>query len=384
MTSMLQKIKFLKELSEEEKKLINILLEQFINVDIEERPEYIAITETETQFLSRITKFIEKTSAIFILGFSDEEKLLAYTVVQEQIIYGFYKRAYIRHGPYSIEPEIRSDFINEIYNYYKKRKFSLLEIRPVESIGDDSQHCDVLINKKLKVKYKYGPFDNYSTLLIDIPGKTFPEIESKFSTYHKKSIKKAKKEGLHTVFAKTIEEIEAFADVFHLMNLKRGIGKDRRFYINQFSGFFHLLNNNKLGHFLLVKNELDEILGGIMIVNHGKGLKCKRGASHPSHRNKPILHLAIADSLNYAIESKALFLDFGGYNLIVNKEHQIYNINQFKKGFGGYNHFYAKTMFFNLAPIRIFFYELTFIIHQLLARKYKAFKRLLNQKLNKN
>lgn len=379
MSSAIEKIKYTKELNEEVKTQINIFLELFSNVDIEQRPEYVIEQEIERPESSRIRNFIEKSSALYILGYSKEEKIIAYTIVQEQIFYNFYKRAYIRHGPFVVEPEVRAGFIIEIYFYYKNKNYGSLEIRPAESIGDDSQHCEVLINKKLKAKYKFGPFDNYSTLLIDLTGKTYQEIETEFSTNHKRSIKKARKEGLYTVFAKTIGEIEAFADVFHLMNISRGIGKDRNFYVNQFSVFFHLFNAYKLGYFLLVKNENNEIVGGIMIVNHGKGVKYKRGASHPSHRDKPILHLAFAESLNYAIDKKALFFDFGGYNIIINEKHQIYNINRFKKGFGGINHFYAKTMFFNLAPISIFSYKIIVIMHQFIASIYKIIKIIINK-----
>jgi len=64
----------------------------------------------------------------------------------------------------------------------------------------------------------------------------------------------------------------------------------------------------------------------------------------------PIMHLLMYEAIKNAHSEKFKYFDFWGYNHFAEENDQVYNINHFKKGFGGYYTFFAKRMNVDIMP----------------------------------
>ena len=120
---------------------------------------------------------------------------------------------------------------------------------------------------------------------------------------------------------------------------------------------FEFLNKKNRGKLLLVKDDGDHILGGVMIIFQGKSVRYYKGASDINYRHLPVLHLAILESIRLSKEAGFDYFDLWGYNHYVDESDQIYFINRFKKGFGGEYNFYPKKMYIIYRPILSFIFQ---------------------------
>ena len=100
----------------------------------------------------------------------------------------------------------------------------------------------------------------------------------------------------------------------------------------------------------VVKDKDGIMIGGIIAVYQGKTVRMYKGASDPERRDIPISHLLVYEIIQRAKNDNFKYLDLWGYNHFVDKNDQVYNINTFKRGFGGECTFFAKKMNINLIP----------------------------------
>jgi len=120
--------------------------------------------------------------------------------------------------------------------------------------------------------------------------------------------------------------------------------------------YTYLIENNK-GQILIVKDSSGVVLGGAILVYQGISVRYFKGTSDPDKRGLPILHLVIYEAIRKAKEDNFKYFDFWGYNHFANENDQLFNINQFKKLFGGYYTFFAKKMNFSLIPFGYSIYK---------------------------
>jgi lipid II:glycine glycyltransferase (peptidoglycan interpeptide bridge formation enzyme) len=76
------------------------------------------------------------------------------------------------------------------------------------------------------------------------------------------------------------------------------------------------------------------------------------------------------------------YFDFWGYNHFVDESDQIYNINKFKKGFGGYYTFFAKNMNISLSPSGFYLNKLLLAMRKLKSSMKKVIRPSQLQKVN--
>jgi hypothetical protein len=154
-----------------------------------------------------------------------------------------------------------SCFIREIKKYCQRKLIPILKIYPPYFVNKYS----IFFMNKLKTEICFEITDsvfNWSTLILKI-NRTDEEIFNIFSNNHKRSIKKATKEGFQTEFLK-INDLDTFNNQFCSMYESRGIKinhKDNFFIFKEMFNFFEKTNT---GFFIGVKHE-SKLVGGLCI-----------------------------------------------------------------------------------------------------------------------
>jgi sugar-specific transcriptional regulator TrmB len=273
----------------------------------------------------------------------DGEIIKSFSQINENL-----KFASIIFGPVCCDKEIMITSINEIINYYKKRKFIYLGIQMYYKSGYDSEYIEYYINKLHNVRYKFDNLNSKSSIEINLE-KSIEEIYGKIRKGHKSDIKKEIKLGLVVDSVKNTNELDSFFEIISKMikvrQLEVGIISSDQLIV-----IYNYLIKNKKGQILLVKDVNDIILGGIIVVYQGISVRYFFGASDPDRHELPILHLTLYEAIKRAKTDNFKYFDFWGYNHFADESDQVYNINHFKKGFGGYFTFFPKKMNISLIP----------------------------------
>ena len=263
------------------------------------------------------------------------------------------KIAYVNYGPIAKKDKEIINAINKIVEYYRKKKF----IKLIVKLGKPDNNTEI-IQKHFNHQYKESNYPlNWSTLILKLKNTNIDDVFGKFSTNHKRSIKKAQKNKLTVSEISSLEQIKCFSEVYDNMYKSRKIVKSFNNTFNVFSNIYNLFKENNNGYFLGVFYN-SKIIGGLILPKQGNTLYYQYGATDINYRKFPILHLAFYEAIKIAIAENFDYFDFGGYITNINEKNQIYNINKFKDGFRGEVLVYPKNMHFILSPFKNTFYEM--------------------------
>jgi lipid II:glycine glycyltransferase (peptidoglycan interpeptide bridge formation enzyme) len=155
--------------------------------------------------------------------------------------------------------------------------------------------------------------------------------------------------GITVNSVKDSNDLSSFVEVYSKMCLVRKLHDDE-LSINKISDIYNYLLENRKGYFLIVKDNSGIVIGGAILVFQGISLRYYKGTTDPDRRDLPILHLLMYEAIKKAKIDSFKYFDFWGYNHFADDNDQVYNINHFKKGFGGYYTFFAKKMNIDLIP----------------------------------
>ena len=299
-----------------------------------------AIGFTEILYKARITYF-------YLI---EQDEIKSFCKIEENSRY-----AHIWYGPVCCDKEIMVTSINEIINFYKKRGFWYLGIQMYYKSGYDTDYIEYALNKAHSIKYIFNNENTKSSLEIDLEN-NIEDIYSSIRKGHKSDIKKAVKEGITVEELKDENELKLFTDVYLKMCRNRSIGGHSAKEINNICNY---LVNNKKGEILLARDCNNIIIGGAIMAYQGISVRYLLGASDPERRDLPLLHLVIYQAIERARINNFRYFDFWGFNHFAEESDQGYNINHFKKGFGGYYTFFAKKMNINLIPNGYWIYQLS-------------------------
>jgi lipid II:glycine glycyltransferase (peptidoglycan interpeptide bridge formation enzyme) len=259
-----------------------------------------------------------------------------------------FKFAEIVFGPACCDKEIMIDSINEIIRHYKERHFVHLSIQMYYKTGFDTEFIEYAINKSHKVTYKFDNLNTKSSIEINLESQQ-TDIFANLRENHKRNIKKALKLNLKVIPLEKQSDLKDFYEIISKMKevrqLEMGIISLKQ--LNEINSY---LVYNKKGQIILVKDDNDIVLGGVILVFQGVSVRYFFGASDPDKREVPILHLALYEAIKKSKIDNFKFFDFWGYNHFALEGDQVYNINHFKKGFGGYYIFFPKKMNISLIP----------------------------------
>jgi lipid II:glycine glycyltransferase (peptidoglycan interpeptide bridge formation enzyme) len=282
-------------------------------------------------------------SKICYFYLQDESGIRSFSQIHEKL-----RSAQIIFGPVCCDKEIMVDSINEIINYYKRRHFIYLGIQMYFKSGYETEYIEYKLNKLHKIQYRFNTENTKSSIELNLED-PIEEIYSRIRKGHKSDIKKAIKMGITVNSVKDSNDLSSFVEVYSKMCLVRKLHDDE-LSINKISDIYNYLLENRKGYFLIVKDNSGIVIGGAILVFQGISLRYYKGTTDPDRRDLPILHLLMYEAIKKAKIDSFKYFDFWGYNHFADDNDQVYNINHFKKGFGGYYTFFAKKMNIDLIP----------------------------------
>lgn len=268
--------------------------------------------------------------------------------------------AQINFGPVCTDKNVMIDSLKEIIEYYKKKKFIFLGIQLFYKSGYETDYIEYKLNNLYKINYVFDNWNTKSSIEIDLNA----DIESifrHFSKGHKSDIKKAQKLGIYIEELNSVPDLHVFNDIFTKMCNARHIDRGELRSDAVFD-IYNLLNTQNRGKILLAKDNEHKIIGGIILVSQGVTLRYFKGASDPDLRHLPVTHLLIFEAIKYAKIQGFKYFDFWGINHFAEMQDHIYNVNHFKKGFGGYYTFLAKKMNISLIPFGFLIYKTSMLL----------------------
>lgn len=256
--------------------------------------------------------------------------------------------AQIIFGPVCADKEIMITSINEIIKFYQKRNFFYLGVQMYYKSGFETEYIEYKLNNSFKIHYKFNTQNTKSSIEINLED-SLDDIYSNISKSHKSNIKRAIKMGITVELVKDSNELDSFVDVYSRMCLARKI-YHFKLSIKKMNDIYNYLVENKRGQILIVKDNSGKVIGGAIFVFQGITIRYLLGATDPDRRDLPILHLLMYNAIKRAKFENFKYFDFWGYNHFVDKNDQVFNINHFKKLFGGKYTFFAKKMNIDLLP----------------------------------
>jgi lipid II:glycine glycyltransferase (peptidoglycan interpeptide bridge formation enzyme) len=295
----------------------------------------------------------------FIL--TDENEIKSFCLITQS-----FRFAHIDFGPVCCDKEIMVISINEIIAYYKKKGFLSLDIQMYYKSGSDTEYIEYALSKLHRIKYIFNNDNTKSSIEIDLE-KSIDEIYGKIRKGHKSDIKKAVKLGFTVDVVKSDDELAAFFEIYAKMCRARNIDEGELSSTN-IGKIYNYLNDNNKGSILIVKDSDKNILGGAIFVYQGLSVRYYKGASDPDKRDIPVTHIVLWEAIKKAKADNFRYFDFWGYNHFANEKDQVYYINHFKKGFGGYNTFFAKKMNIDLIPFGTQIYKSMLFVRNLLRK----------------
>lgn len=274
-----------------------------------------------------------------------------------EVINPLVKIANLHFGPICDDTQIMIESIQKIYDYYRIKHFSQLMVQLAIRTGDNTELIEYKLNSLLNIRYIFDR-NNWSSICLDL-SKQIDVIFRNFSKGHKSDIKRAEKNGLNVKKMPLSEkEIMDFAALYVKMNHYRNIPVNNFQISQRINDITKFIGQKKIGNIYLVKETSGQVVGGAIVLFQGKSVRYYKGASDPDRRDLPISHIAIWEAIKDAQINGFDFFDFWGFNHMVGPTDQVYQINKFKKGFGGEFTFYPKIMYFNYRPALIMFYNI--------------------------
>jgi len=306
--------------------------------------DYCAIEQQigfpELLYSSRITYFLLR---------DDADCLKSYCQINEN-----FKSAHIWFGPVCDDPDLTIESVRRIVEYYKNKHYWYIGIQPYRKTGYEADYIEYNLSSKIKIDYIIDNENTKSSLEINLD-ESIEKIWGKFSKGHKSAIKKAKKSGIIVQAASSASEVSSFQQVYVGMCKSRNI---RAHTPNEIEGIVSYLTSHNLGSLLLAYGPENVILGGAVFAYQGVSVRYLLSASDPDRRDLPISHLIVYEAIERAKSQQFNYFDFWGYNHFALPSEQIYLVNRFKHGFGGYFTFMMKKMNISLIPYGFLFYKL--------------------------
>jgi lipid II:glycine glycyltransferase (peptidoglycan interpeptide bridge formation enzyme) len=325
-------------------------------------------TELDNTELESVRKFCNKVDYCSIeqsIGWTEmlyKTKIRYFYLIDDNEIKSFcqinenFRFAQIIYGPVCCDREIMIASISKILGYYKKLGFIYLGIQMYYKSGYDTKYIEYVLNSKHTINYYYDNKNTKASIEIDLKD-SIDEIYSRIRENHKRNIKKAVKSGITVDVIKNVSDLTNFIEVYSKMCKARQID-DTGLSAQNINDIYNYLTKNKKGEVLLAKDKDNIILGGVVLAYQGISVRYLLGASDPERRDLPILHVVLWEAIKKAKTDNFRYFDFWGYNHFAEETDQVYHINHFKKGFGGYYTFFAQKMNIDIVPFGTKIYKL--------------------------
>lgn len=300
-------------------------------------------------------------SKICFFYLHDESGIQSFCQIHER-----HGSAQIVFGPVCSDKELMVISIDEIIKYYKKRNFYYLGIEMYCKSGFDTEYIEYALNKSYRIKYLFNSENTRSSIELNLE-ESIEEINRRIKKGHKSDIKRAIKMGVTIDVVNDTKELLPFVEVYSRMCQMRKINNSEITTRNIYDLYNYLIENKK-GQILIAKDNLGKVLGGAIFVYQGISVRYYKSASDPDRREIPLNHLLIYEAIKKAKNENYKYFDFWGYNHFVNENDQVFQINRFKKGFGGYYTFFAKKMNIELIKNGYIIFRVLLFVKKLLKK----------------
>ena len=272
---------------------------------------------------------------------TDQDKIRSYCQITEN-----FKFAQIWYGPVCDDKDLMIESMLKIAEYYRERGFWYLGIQPYRKTGFEADYIEYKLNSQLRISYVFSNENTKASLEIELD-KSYDEIFSSFRKGHKSAVRKALSLGISVTEPESPADLDSFIEVYRRMCSERGISGHTR---NEIERIYQYLVENNCGEILLAKGSGEEILGGAFFVFQGLSVRYLLSAADPGRKDLPVTHLVLSTAIERAKKAGFRYFDFWGYNHFATPDDQVYMVNRFKKGFGGYFSFLMKRMNISLIP----------------------------------
>ncbi len=303
-------------------------------------------------------------SKICYFWLENESEIKSFCQIQEK-----WGSAQIYFGPVCSDKDLMVSSLDEILKHYRKKRYYYIGIQMYFKSGYDTDYIEYLLNRKYKIRYIFDSENTRSSIELDL-SYSEDDIWQNLRSGHKKNIKKNFKIGTSVDIVKDEEGLKSFIDIYYKMCKARNID-DSELSSKNINEIYRFLKDNKRGEIILIRDQSGIVLGGAILVYQGITVRYLKGASDPDRKDLPILHQVIYEAILSAKKNNFKYFDFWGYTHFVDEDDQLFNINQFKKGFGGYFTFLAKKMNVSLVPGGYYLYKSLIIIKKLVAKNLK-------------
>ncbi len=281
----------------------------------------------------------------------DESGIKSFCQINES-----FRTASIHFGPVCSDRDTMIESVESIIKFYKKQGYFYLAIQMYWKSGFDVDYIEYALNKKYHIRYFFNSDNTKSSIELNLKD-SVEDIWKRFKDGHKRNIKKSEKLGTIIETVNNREGLESFLGVYLKMCRIRQID-DHEISKKSIMEIYDFLESNDRGKIYIIKDSSGIVLGGAIFVNQGISVRYLKGASDPDRKEIPVLHSLLYHAILMAKKNNFNYFDFWGYNHFVDPSDQIYNINYFKKGFGGYYTFFAKKMNIDLVPYGYEIYKL--------------------------
>jgi len=275
-----------------------------------------------------------------------EDKIVCYCLIVEN-----FWSAKIMFGPCSDDSNILANAILKIHEYYKSKGFAVLEIQQGMPLSQKTEEVDYLVRKRIECSQAISE-ENWTTILISLKDETDNIFES-FSKNHKRSIIKARNNGLKVVALTEMADIENFSRLFDKMYDRRKLLKPFENSTVVFRESFKLFQNEMKGFYISVFTSDNELAGGACFTICNDTMMYQYGCTD-ARSKMPVLHLAFFEAISMAKTMNVKQFDLCGINLMVEESDQVFKINRFKSGFNGLVVYYPRKMTFKLNGLKFF------------------------------
>ncbi len=294
-----------------------------------------------------------------------DDNIVAAAVIREQYKW-VVKNASVPFGPLFSDILYLPLAIDAIFAHCRQEGFTSVTIQPAMPTGTEADWMEYQVAGQWPVQYRFDR-ENWSSIRVDLSA-DLDTLLRNFSKGHKSDVKKAQKLQLQAVTATGDAARKTFIDIYLRMLDARGLGKNRITEMAMLQRAIDWIEVQQMGRLILVVNLEGQTLGGIIVLYQGDTVRYFKGAADPDVKGVPVLHPAMWEAMQQSKAAGFAWFDFWGYNHMVSEGDQVYNINKFKKGFGGSFVFYPKKMYLVFQPLKYYLFKLALGIKQKMGR----------------
>ncbi len=289
-------------------------------------------------------RIVHTSGDIRYFTYYKKDKLMAYAVIR----FPTSRIARVEFGPVAESGASSLEAIRRIVKSVRETSGCwYLSLQLPWQTGEETDRLEEKLRSESRIK-SFDDKRNWSSSIIDTDLSN-DEIRKSFSKNHRRSLNKAEKLGLTARSFDSDEEIYTFNEIYARMYKTRGESIDKAQNLRDYLNLRDFFKRTGQGFFYGVYREND-LIGGMIIVRQGLYGFYHHSASDPEHRKIPVQHKGVVSVLDALRDRGIRYFDFGGYNHMVDKTDQVYNINRFKDGFTKQYIYYPKIMFFEFVP----------------------------------